>query len=345
MNKEFWQDRRIVICGGASFIGSHVVETLRSLGVSYANMWVVDDFSSGKPQNLPMEIAGIEGDLRDYEFAKQQMYDADIVLDLSSVHGGRGFVGTNHDVAISDNLIINTNVLKAAVENGVERYAFSSSGCIYDTTFQMHEEESDIRVKEKWVDDSEWGIHHADGMYGLTKAVHEKTMAAYHRDGLIKTALCRFFTVFGPRMKENHFILATIAKTFIKTDPFYIWGSPDIVRNFTPVQNTVQGFLLATEKANGEAYNIGLEQRITINYAAEKIWELMGWKPKEIIYQPDKPVGIRNRVSDCTKARTELGWSPDVTFEQGLRETIDWYVSTHDVETVRAGLENKLTER
>jgi nucleoside-diphosphate-sugar epimerase len=253
-------------------------------------------------------------------------------------------VGGGHDVAISDNLIINTNVLRAAVENHVERIAFASSGCVYPVGWQMNEV-LNFKIPESWITHDEYTLDYPDGMYGTTKLMHEKVLGAYHRDGLIRAAICRFFTVFGPRMKENHFICASIAKSFIKQDPFYVWGSPDIVRNFTPVQNTVQGFLLAVEKSNGEPYNIGLEERISIDWALEKIWELMNWRPKEVIYQPDKPVGIRNRVSDCTKAREELGWKPEVTFEQGLVETIDWYVQTHRVEDVRENLERQLTER
>jgi UDP-glucose 4-epimerase len=339
MNKEFWKGKRVVVCGGASFIASHTIDELLKLG---ANPTSVDDLSSGNRNNLPKYFPLIVGDLRDYDFAVYATRGAEIVLDFSSVHGGRGFVGTNHEVAIADNLIINTNVVKAAVENKVERISFSSSGCIYDIRKQMDETE-DFRIPESW--DNHDTSMYPDGMYGLSKAVHERVLRAYHNDGKIKASICRFFTVFGKRMKENHFILASIAKSFIRTDPFYVWGTGDEVRNFTPVQNTVQGFLLATEKGDGEIYNIGMEERITINQSLNKIWELMNWKPKEIIYQPDKPVGIRNRVSDCSKAREELGWKPTMSFEQGLKETIDWYVETHDVSNVKEKLDGLLTSR
>jgi UDP-glucose 4-epimerase len=341
MNNNFWKGKTVAITGGASFIASHVIDRLNELGTK--PVFVADDFSSGDVKNLwGRNCTTLAGDLRDYRFAKEAVCRSEIVLDLSSVHGGRGYVGTNHEVAISDNLIINTNVLKAAVEMGVKKIAFSSSGCVYDTRRQMDETE-DFRIPESW--DNHDASMFPDGMYGLTKAVHERVLRAYHNDGQIQAAICRFFTVFGPRMKENHFILASIAKSFIRTDPFVVWGGPDVVRNFTPVQNTVEGFLLAAEQANGEIYNIGLEQRITISDALESIWKLMDWRPKEIVYQPDKPVGIRNRVADCTKARKELGWEPKVSFEEGLRETIDWYTSTHDVEQVRKELEYRMVNR
>lgn len=339
MNKEFWMGKNISVCGGASFIASHTIEKLLRLG---ANVQSFDDLSSGRRDNLPPHFPLIVGDLRDYKFALQATRHADIVMDFSSVHGGRGFVGTDHEVQISDNFIINTNVVKAAVENGVERIAFSSSACVYDTRKQMDKEEI-LYIPEHW--QNPYDELYSDGMYGLSKAVHEKVLHEYSKDGKIKTAVCRFFTVFGTRMKENHFILASIAKSFIKSDPFYVWGTGREVRNFTPVQNTVQGFLLATEKANGEEYNIGLEERITIDYALQEIWEIMDWYPKEVIYQPEKPVGIRNRVADCTKARKELDWMPVIGFQDGLKETIDWYISTHDEEIVRAKLEGLLTSR
>lgn len=339
MDNKFWKGKYISVCGGASFIASHTIQELQKMG---AIVWAVDDLSSGKRENLPRYFDIRLGDLRDYDFALRNTKYADIVLDFASVHGGRGFVGTNHDIAISDNLIINTNVVKAAVENGVERVGFSSSGCVYDIRKQMYEKDY-IKIPESW--DNHDTSMFPDGMYGLSKAVHERVLRAYHNDGKIKVATCRFFTVFGERMKENHFILASIAKSFIRTDPFYVWGNGSEVRNFTPVQNTVQGFLLAIEKSNGEIYNIGLEQRITIDYALDWIWQLMNWHPKEIIYQPEKPVGIRNRVSDCTKAREELGWNPTVTFQEGLKQTIDWYVATHDRNSVEHELEGLLTSR
>lgn len=340
MNKEFWKGKKIAITGGASFIASHTIEKLVELGAR--DVWAADDMSSGKKENVPDDVRMMYADLRVYEDALQATRDADIVLDFSSVHGGRGFVGTNHEVSISDNLVINTNVVKASVQNKVERIFFASSGCVYDTRRQM-DETTDVRIPESW--DNHDACIFADGMYGLSKAVHERVLRAYHKDNLINVATCRFFTVFGRRMKENHFILASIAKSFIKTDPFYVWGTGNEVRNFTPVQNTVQGLLLATEKSNGEVYNIGLEQRITINDALEKIWEVMEWRPKEIVYQPEKPVGIRNRVSDCTKARSELGWRPELSFEDGIRDTVRWYINTRGSREVKADLERKLTER
>ena len=337
----YFQDKKVVIAGGCSFIASHTIEKLLTLGVK--EIIAVDDLSSGAISNLPKDkrVSLQIGNLRNYDVAKDRI-KGDVCLDFSSIHGGRGFVGTNHEVAISDNFVLNTNVLRAAVANGVQRIAFSSSACAYDVRRQM-DETQEFRIPESW--DNHDASLFPDGMYGLSKAVHERVLRAYQKDGLIETSICRFFTVFGPRMKENHFICATIAKAFARTDPFYVWGSPDVIRNFTPVQNTRDGFLLAAATGNGEIYNIGLEDRITIGYAVARIFELMDWFPNDLIYQPDKPVGIRNRVADCTKAKTELGWQPTVTFEQGLADTIDWYISTHKQDDVRRDLEKLLVSR
>lgn len=337
LNRDFWKGKKVAITGGASFIASHTIPVLLEMGV--AGAWAVDDLSSGSKENVDVVY---QKDLRDYESALFATEGADIVIDLASVHGGRGFVGTNHEVAISDNFIINTNVLRAAVENHVPQIAFSSSACVYDIRYQM-DDSQELYIPERW-DEHDTAMF-PDGMYGLSKAVHERVLRAYHNDGLINATICRFFTVFGRRMKENHFILASIAKTFIEMDEFEVWGDGREVRNFTPVQNTVNGFLLAVEKSNGEPYNIGLEQRITINDALNQIWDIMGWRPKKIVYRPDKPVGIRNRVADCTKAHNELGWQPTVSFTDGLKDTIEWYTSTHNRDEVKKTLERKLTER
>src|SRR3990167_6995485 len=116
MDTDFWKGKKVAIAGGASFIASHTAERLLELGV--LSVWGVDDLSSGSWDNLESsDIKCSLGDLKDYENALYLTHDADIVLDFASVHGGRGFVGTNHEVAISDNFILNTNILRAAVEN------------------------------------------------------------------------------------------------------------------------------------------------------------------------------------------------------------------------------------
>jgi len=341
----WWRNKRVCITGGASFIASHLVERLLEIGVK--DLLLIDDLSSGSIENLPETVRRhvIVGNLLDYDFALEaiSMFGADVLLNLASYHGGRGITGfTSNDVMMANNFILDTNILKAAVNSKVEHYFFSSSACIYDIRHQNNQH-LDFRIEENW--ETGYTALYPDGMYGLSKVVAERVFRSCYRDGLINGAIGRFFTVMGMRMKQSHFICASIAKSFIKTDPFYVWGSGDIVRNFTPVQNIVDGILLATEKGGGEFYNFGLERRITIDYALEKVWEYMGWRPNKIVYQLDMPVGIKNRVADCTKARIELGWSNKVDFEQSLQETIDWFVTCHTVKQVEESLEHDLVSR
>lgn len=328
----------VAVAGGASFIASHLIDKLKS-EVKY--VWAIDDLSSGKKNNIP-DIELREGDLRDYKFTKKALKGADVVFDLSSYHGGRGVSNSSHDVELTNNFILNTNVLRAAVDVGAKEYYFSSSACAYDIRKQMDYDE-DFKIPETW------DLHHSpmypDGMYGLSKLTHEKTTAAYFRNNLIGGNIFRFFVVMGERMRESHFICASIAKSFIKQDPFYVWGTGKEIRNFTHVDDIVNGMLTVMDKgANGEIYNIGIERRITINEALETIWKTMEWRPKEIIYQPDKPVGVVNRVADASKIKA-LGWEQKVSFENAIQRTVEWYVKNHTENEVRANLEYRMYNR
>jgi nucleoside-diphosphate-sugar epimerase len=147
-------------------------------------------------------------------------------------------------------------------------------------------------------------------------------------------------------MNESHAIAAFIAKTMVQQDPFEIWGNPEReqIRNWTFVDDNVAGALLAAEYLDRGAINIGIEERYRPSDALLYIWSVMGWRPKNLNWRSDKPTGPRNRVADATKLKS-LGWKPSVTFEDGLRKTIDWYVRTHNVEDLKRDLERKLTER
>jgi nucleoside-diphosphate-sugar epimerase len=110
------------------------------------------------------------------------------------------------------------------------------------------------------------------------------------------------------------------------------------------VEDNVAGALLAAEHLDRGAVNIGIEERLTPRDAIDIVFEHIGWHPGGVEFQANKPVGPRNRVADAAKLKS-LGWKPEYTFEEGLKKTIDWYLSTHDPEDLRETLERKLTER
>jgi nucleoside-diphosphate-sugar epimerase len=185
----------------------------------------------------------------------------------------------------------------------------------------------------------------ADHLYGWAKLMAEMTLRAYYVDHGMKSACCRYFTVYGPRGIENHAVIAMIARAFINQDPFVVWGTGEQIRNWTYIDDIVRGTILAAEKIDdGTAVNLGTMERIRVIDAVHEILRTFKRKP-QIELHPEMPTGPLNRVADNSLAKELIGWEPQVMFMDGLHRTIDWYVATKKQEEVSAKLELMLTER
>src|SRR2546428_13889142 len=139
----------------------------------------------------------------------------------------------------------------------------------------------------------------------------------------MKSASCRYFTVYGPRGVENHAIIAMIARAFVDEDPFIVWGTGEQIRNWTYVSDIVNGTILAAERIDdATAINLGTMERIKVINAAHEILRLTGRKAR-IETRPNMPTGPYNRVADNSLAKRLLDWQPAVKFADGLQRTID----------------------
>lgn len=342
MTTKFWANKRVALLGGASLIGTHLAKALIKLGC--LQLRIVDDLSVGKLDNVqPLVKDGAwfsQMDLRNPESSKKAVSNMDIVFHLAAQHGGRGYVAS-HAVELYDNLSLDATIFRACSQQHVEKVIFSSSACAYPVELQTDVNEL-LYLKEDMIDYRH--MKDADGPYGREKLLGEMMLDAYIERGDFAGCSTRSFTVYGPLMNESHAIAALIAKFMVKQNPLEIWGDGNQIRNWTYVEDNVQGALLAAEHLNRGAINIGIEDRFNPVVAYIKIGEIFGWHPDTIDFQTDKPVGPANRVADATAIKA-LGWKPSVTFEEGLRRTIDWYISTHKVEELQENLERKLTER
>ena len=187
--------------------------------------------------------------------------------------------------------------------------------------------------------------HDADNMYGWAKLMAELTLQAYHREHGLGAASCRYFTVYGPRGIENHAVIAMIGRAFLRQDPFEVWGDGQQIRNWTYVDDIVEGTILSAEKiSDGTAVNLGTMERIRVIDAARLVQEYAGYKA-EIRLRPDMPTGPMNRVADNKLAKQLLGWEPKTMFRDGLRKTMDWYFASRQKEAVSGTLEKMLTAR
>jgi nucleoside-diphosphate-sugar epimerase len=161
----------------------------------------------------------------------------------------------------------------------------------------------------------------------------------------MNTASVRYFTVYGPRGVENHAVIAMIARAFLRQDPFLVWGTGEQIRNWTYVDDIVEGTILAAEKIrDGSAINLGTMERVKVIDAVRMVTEMAGYAP-EIVTQPDMPTGPYNRVADNSLAGELLGWEPRTMFADGLKNTFEWYFSSKDPEQVRSIFDHMLTGR
>jgi nucleoside-diphosphate-sugar epimerase len=336
-----WQNRSVLVTGGASFIGSSLVNVLVERG---AKVRVVDDLSSGKLENIADHVESgrvefLEGDLRKQELADRAVDGMSIVFHLAADHGGRGYVDL-HQAPCAVNLMLDGMVFRACHSAKVDKVVYASSGCVYPNYIQT-DPNKDLYLTEDLVGPP----YDADNMYGWAKLMAEMTLCAYYKEWGMKSASCRYFTVYGPRGVENHAVIALIARAFIGQDPFVVWGTGEQIRNWTYIDDIVHGTILAAERIDdGTAVNLGTMERIKVIDAVQEILRTFGAKPT-IEFHPEMPTGPLNRVADNALAKKLLGWEPHVKFMDGLHRTIDWYVATKKQEEIVVGLEAMLTER
>ena len=350
-----WKNKEVLVTGGASFIGSHLVDTLLKMG---AVVTVADDLSSGKLTNLEYALKkGKEenvwtfedltvrvGDLKDISFTKSVMKNRDAVFHLAALHGGRGYIDS-HPAECCSNMILDQLVFQEAFRADVQHVCFASSACVYPSYLQEAEGSSYL-LKEADANPFVRDKAFADLEYGWAKLMGEMALSAYHRQYGMKTSAVRIFTAYGPRENETHAIVALIAKAFINMDPYVIWGTGNQDRNFTYVQDIVDGLILASGNIeDGSPLNAGRDDRLTLNEAAEMVFGIAKWRPKKIYHDLSKPQGVASRAADLTRARTQFKWEPKVSYAEGFKKTIEWYFKNKDKAVVKADLERLLNER
>lgn len=336
-----WSNKNVLVTGGCSFIGSHLVEALVERG---ANVRAADDLSSGIRENLDDvmptgKVEFQEVDLLDPHAAKKAVGGMDVVFHLAATHGGRGYIST-HQAACSTNLALDSIMIREAQRAGVEHFTFASSGCVYPTSLQADPNEI-LYLTEDLVKPP----FEADDLYGWAKLMAELSLKAYHEEHGMKCASVRYFTAYGERCPTNHAVIAMIGRAFLRQDPFVVWGTGEQIRNWTYVSDIVEGTIRAAECIeDGTAVNLGTMERTSVMQCARMVLERTG---HDVRIEPDtsKPTGPYNRVCDNSLAKELLNWEPQVSFAEGLQRSIDWYFGHHDRDDVAADFEESLTGR
>lgn len=318
----YWESKRVLVTGGAGFIGSHLVKMLVEKG---AVVRVADNLSRGKLQNISNVLDKIEFmkvDLTKEENCLKACEGMEIVFHLAASVGGIEYIRRENVGGCIPSILMNTFMLEAAVKKGVERFLFSSSACIY------RESNRNIEAPLKYKEEDAYPAQPCT-TYGWAKLLGEIQCEAYAKDYGIKTSIVRLFSVYGENEnldpKWSHVIPSLIRKAILyPKEPFLVFGNGEQMRAFLYVKDAVEALLLTVEKhPKPNPLNIGSDKWVKIKDLAEKIIDISG-KNIKIEYDLTKPTGIFGYCADYSRAYEVLGWEPKTDLDEGLRRTYEW---------------------
>lgn len=307
-------NKKVLVTGGAGFIGCNLV---RRFIKEKAKVRVFDNFSTGKRQNLNDvydKIELVEGDLRDFALVLEATQGVDIIFHeaaLPSVIRSVKAPNTTNDVNITGTL----NLLEAARVNNVRRVIYASSSSIYGDSLILPK-------KEDMIPDPL-------SPYAVSKITGEHYMKVFHRLYGIETVILRYFNVYGPFQdptSEYSGVIAKFITAFLSNKPITVHGDGEQSRDFTYVDDVVEANILAVDAdASGEIFNVACGTRNTLNQMIEILKSIFNKKEYEITYTEPRPGDVKHSQAEVSKIREKLNFSAAISFERGLRRTVDWY--------------------
>ncbi len=297
---------KILITGGAGFIGSHLVDALIERGFDVV---VIDNLSTGKEENLNPNAQFYKEDICDLEKIKPIFKGVDYVFHLAARPRIPFSIDFPHE-AHKNNALGTLHVLIAARDAGVKRVIFASSSSVYGDQEKLpfHEE---LIPKPK-------------NPYAFQKLIGEQYCRLFYELYGLPSVSLRYFNVYGPRISLDGPYALVIGKFLIQKknkEPLTVEGSGEQTRDFTHIRDVIQANLLAMENnkiGKGEVINIGAGK----NHSIKKIADLIGGK---VIYAPPRPGDMQHTLADNRRAREVLGWQPSVSIEEGIQEIKKWF--------------------
>jgi UDP-glucose 4-epimerase len=311
--------QKILVTGGAGFIGSHIVDRLIEDDL---DVIVIDDLHTGSLANISdhrekKNFHLAEGDIRDINLVRKTLKDVDIVFHEAAQ--------ANVALSVKDPIATNQinvegtlNLLKASCDLNVKRFIFASSGAVYGPTKSPQKKEDDSL--------------NPTSPYGVSKLAAENYVRVFQRLYGLKTVCLRYFNVYGPRQRVDvHGSYGGVISIFINRilqnmSPI-IYGDGEQTRDFIYIDDVVEANMLAMNSENGagEAFNIGTGKSISINQVAGILKHIMNKENLEDIHTEPRPTDIKHGYADISKAKSILGYEPQFSIEEGLTELVNWY--------------------
>ena len=308
--------RKVLVTGAGGFIGHHLVNRLKKEGV-----WV-RGVDLKAPEFEPTRADEFRIlDLRRWESCLEATRDMDDVYALAADMGGMGFISAHHAQILHNNALINLHTLDAARSNGVRRYLYTSSACVYPEYLQTEAEVTPLRETDAYPAQPQ-------DAYGWEKLITERLCIHYREDYGIETRIVRFHNIYGPlgtwtggREKAPAAICRKVAEVE-DGGVIEVWGDGLQTRSFCYIEDCVEGILRIMNSGYPEPLNLGSDEIITINDLVALVAGVAGKRVR--IVHVDGPQGVRGRNSDNELCRAVLNWEPPTSLCHGLAPTYAW---------------------
>jgi GDP-D-mannose 3', 5'-epimerase len=310
-----------LVTGAGGFIGGHLVAELRRRG--HRRLRAVDIKPLADWYQAFDDVENQSLDLRDLAACHEAARGARYVFNLAADMGGMGFIEL-HKAECMLTVLINTHMLMAARDAGVERYFYSSSACVYAAEKQVTAAVTPLREEDAYPAMPEDG-------YGWEKLFSERMCRHFTEDFGIVTRVARYHNVYGPfgtydggREKAPAAVCRKVIEAQLSgSGEIEIWGDGEQTRSFTYIDDCLEGTLRLMQSNVSDPLNVGSDQLVTINQLVDIVERIAGVTLKRR-YKLDAPKGVRGRNSDNTRIVSDLAWAPSVRLEDGMRETYGW---------------------
>jgi len=311
---DFFKDKLVVVTGGSGFIGTHYLKALVEKGAK------VRTYVHESPLQYTHESIEVLDyiDLNNLEDCLRLTEGADYVIHSGGKIAHPSTVPTDIQISLQ-NIMVLGNILDASQRNGVKRFLDLNSSTGYpDRRYPIQEDEF-------W-DEEPFAKYFG---YGWMRRYREKLMEHVYKFSGMEIMLGRGTAIYGPYdnfdPKTCHVVPALITRVLSNENPFIVWGTSDVVRDFLYVKDVVKACLFILEKGEPmRPYNVGSGDAITVGDIVEAVLKATGKTP-EVVWDETKPTTIPFRMASTERIQTELGFTPDYTFEQGIKETVEWY--------------------